>query len=409
MNALLQLAAFDVAFEAFDLPYRLPFALRQFVNNELLPSASPWQMRMTGLADQLERLALRLNSSAFSEEANATARSLLECQIAIVEFFRLNESTESGWSELQTINEIQSGMAADWDASDHLQYRTFLNNSAMQLLQPFLDRLVGLRDALPSELQPFFELCRLTWSIPGDLNEWSDQTSANSSQRHAHLLNVIRPELQSLLKQCVSYQPGLSAVAVSYLDVDPDRLEIELHDLRLAVRQRLVDLSEPTDQGKYVVPMNGLLIPEDVETANGTGVGTLAVEVEPLTVELEAETQAATEAGSQTAEKEQQQIQNPVELDSGKKVPYTEFDDGLTICGVQVEIDSDHKFILKCLCDTTNKLTYTQLEESLNEFRKSKENIGFIDKLSARRKFLSRQGFTGSGQVGLMRGYLNPS
>ncbi|MFN8708751.1 MAG: hypothetical protein ACK50J_18885 [Planctomyces sp.] len=393
MNALLQLATFDVALEAFDIPHRLPFALRQFVINEPRPSTSHWQMWLTGLADKLERLAVRLKSSAFSEEANAAARSLRECRIAIVEFFQLNESSESKLSELQTINAIQSGMAADWDASDNSQYWTYLEDRATQLLQPFLDRLEGLREAFPSELQPFFELCQLTWCIPGDLNEWCDQTSADSSQRHGRLLNVIRPELQRRLQQCVSCQPGLSVVAVSHLDVDPDRLVIELHDLRQAVLQRLVDLSsQAVEVGSGSDAVEGVpsRSSEDGTTStsaakevgsrsravgsvpNGSGVVATATNAAAAAAAEQKKTEGKQE-WTEVGEDRTQQTHNVTEHQNGK-VPFTENDEGVIIYGIQVKITSDAKKLLMHLCESQRATSYIDLQDFVNAERKDPKN-----------------------------------
>ena len=391
MNARLQFEAFEVAYETFDLTWRLGFALRQVTSREPLPSTSAWQMRLTALADRLKQFASRLNLSEFTEKAHATARSLLECRLAIVESFGLNESSDSGLTQLQTINELQTAMAADWGASDHLQYETFLEERVTEILQPFLAALERLRISLPFELRPFFELCRMTWTIPADLDRWGDQETADRRQRHNRLLKVIRPELQSLLQRCVSYQPGLSDVTVSYLDIVSDKLEQELHELREVVHRRLAELSEQTEHGADFFTPSGLLIPENAELANGTETETSAVDVEPLAVDLEVAAQAPSERGSQTAEDVLPPKMNHVELDSEKKVPYTEYSAGLTICGVQVEIASDHKAILRRLCDTVNKITYAQLAEELMLFRESNKKLELANmrkKMNAVRKAL---------------------
>lgn len=354
VNSRLQFEAFEVAFEASELQFKLEFALRQITSSEPRQTSSLWQRRLTDLADRLEQLASRLNIEVFSENANAAALSLRECRIKVVESFGLNESFESRPNELQTNNEIQISMAGDWSASEHSEYCAYLKEKVAEILQPFLALLARLPEGLPCELRPFFEFYQMARTIPEDLDRWCDQETADTNQRHDRLLNVIRPELQLLLQRCVSCQPGLSDVIVSYLDIDPDTLEIELRDLRKNVRQVLTDLSTQAAGGE--------VIHDEADAA----------------VDDPDAVQDPPEAGVDEVEAVQDPPGPPspvVPVAQGEKVPYIDNDDeGVKIYGIQVEIASDAKRLLMYLCESTGIKKYSDMIKELNAARADPNN-----------------------------------
>lgn len=371
MNIQLQFAVFELANAAFDLKNHLEFSLRTATNGSPRPNSGQWQRRATWIETVLQKIAAQLNQEEFRTQAETAVSAVRDRRIALVDFFEQDRLSESDLSEVQRRIDDAQAMQADWGPPDRIEYFRWIRTKVTEMLQPFWATLGSLETSLPDEYRPFFALGRLAWSIPDDLEEWGIQNAADNRQRHHHLLSVIRPDLQSLFQQCVQRQPELSN-----LDVGPlvlDELEDELGGLRRSVRDRLAFLSSqvPVAGGGARVVGDALIGSEDDSMLSP------AAELDAGKVE------------SHSAENTESDLSNTTDgaLDSHSKVPYVNTDNGLTICGIEVEVASDSKVLLMYLCDSVNKQPYEHIIYKIAESR-SPTNVeaGWISIENARTK-----------------------
>ena len=240
MSVHAHLGVFQTAERLFSLQERLEYFLLVWDGNVRTDRVEILQEEMTRLGDDILDLAQTLNWENFRVHAAAMANALRACRIAVQSFFSGSRvpdggSTASDFADVDVLPE--------WTSSDRRRHFEAARLTVTQLLGSVIQLTPGLKLSLPPHLQPFFEICRLTFPAQTQIDEIS---GLSTDERHHRLLNEVRPGLIRELGLCASIQPGLVNIRIGPLVLQ--RSEGDLHDFRRHMESCLTELCTETPQ-----------------------------------------------------------------------------------------------------------------------------------------------------------------
>ena len=240
MSVHAHLGVFQTAERLFSLQERLEYFLLVWDGNVRTDRVEILQEEMTRLGDDILDLAQTLNWENFRVHAAAMANALRACRIAVQSFFSGSRvpdcgSTASDFADVDVLPE--------WTSSDRRRHFEAARLTVTQLLGSVIQLTPGLKLSLPPYLQPFFEICRLTFPAVCQIDEIS---GLSTDERHHRLLNEVRPGLIRELRLCASIQPGLVNIRIGPLVLQ--RSEGDLHDFRRHMESCLNELCTGTLQ-----------------------------------------------------------------------------------------------------------------------------------------------------------------
>lgn len=220
-----QWAAFKLACLWFEIHRQL--TLEIWHPSTTLQDSEQASLRIRKLISDLRDHFRACDASLFDAGTTSSAtHSLSDCEKMVYEVFENGSASGRRFRDLQQTDRLEA-----WEDTDRGAFADSVTTFSQELLGPTESEILGLIETLPPEVRCFFQLCRLTYEIP---SAWKE----SSADRHAHLIDIIRPELQATFDRCVSEQPGLAAIDIPFLPVED--LEYWLRSLR----HRLSDVLE---------------------------------------------------------------------------------------------------------------------------------------------------------------------